>query len=95
MLKMSGEMTIYRGAELKSELLSALESCGALLEIDLSDVAEIDTAGLQVLMLTKQLALRRRIELHLLAHSPAVVEAFELLNVAAFFGDPLFIHQPA
>jgi len=95
MLKISGEMTVYRAAELKTELLAALETCGALLEIDLGEVSELDSAGLQVLMLAKQIAVKRRIELHLLAHSPAVVEVFELLNVAAFFGDPLVIPQTA
>ena len=95
MLKISGEMTVYRAAELKAELLATLESCGDMLEIDLSEVTEIDTAGLQVLMLAKQLALQRRIDLQLFAHSPAVVEVFELLNVAAFFGDPLVISRTA
>jgi hypothetical protein len=28
-------------------------------------------------------------ELHLVAHSQAVLEAFELLDLAAYFGDPL------
>ncbi len=91
MFKISGEMTIYRAAELKAELLAALDGCGALLEVDLGEVSELDSAGLQVLMLAKQVALQRHIELHLLHHSPAVVEVFELLNVAAYFGDPLVI----
>ncbi|MDM4766904.1 STAS domain-containing protein [Pelomonas sp. SE-A7] len=94
MLKtLSGELTIYRAAELKDELLRALDDCGGMLELDLSQVSELDSAGLQLLMLLKQLAVQRRHELHLLSHSPAVVEVFELLNVAAFFGDPLVIPQ--
>ena len=34
-------------------------------------------------------------ELHLVNHSPPVLEVFELLNVAAFFGDPLIVAAPA
>jgi len=30
-------------------------------------------------------------KLHLVAHSPAVLEVLEMLNLAAHFGDPLVI----
>lgn len=93
-LAIAGEMTIYRAAELKSLLLDAVTSHGHV-ELDLSEVSELDTAGLQLLMLAKQVARQRRHELRLHGHSPAVLEVFELLNVAAFFGDPLVIAQPA
>ena len=52
-------------------------------------MTEIDTAGVQLLMLAKQEALRQQRELRLVGHSPAVLEVFELLNVAAYFSDPL------
>ena len=58
-------------------------------EIDLSGVTEFDTAGVQLLMLAKQDALAKKSELRLVGHSPAVLEVFELLNVAAYFNDPL------
>jgi len=89
MLSLSGELTIFRAAELKGELLQALTDAGGALELDLSQVSELDTAGLQLLMLLKKTARQRGCELRLLAHSPAVLEVFELLNVAAYFGDPL------
>lgn len=92
MLSLSGELTIFRAAELKDELLQALTRAGqtgGVLELDLSQVSELDTAGLQLLMLLKKTARPRGCELRLLAHSPAVLEVFELLNVAAYFGDPL------
>jgi anti-anti-sigma regulatory factor len=76
---------VFRAAELKPLLLDA----PAPSEIDLSGVTEIDTAGVQLLMLAKQAALARNSELRLTGHSPAVLEVFELLNVAAFFNDPL------
>ena len=58
-------------------------------EIDLSAVTEIDTAGVQLLMLAKRTALEAKRELRLVGHSAAVIEVFELLNVAAYFGDHL------
>jgi anti-anti-sigma regulatory factor len=84
-LKIEGELTIFRALELKPALLAD----PAPTEIDLSAVTEIDTAGVQLLMLAKRTALEAKRELHLVAHSAAVIEVFELLNVAAYFGDHL------
>ncbi|MES2878529.1 MAG: STAS domain-containing protein [Pseudomonadota bacterium] len=84
-LRIEGELTIFRAMELKPVLLAE----PAPLEIDLSGVTEIDTAGVQLLMLAKKTAQAAKRELRLVAHSPAVIEVFELLNVAAYFDDPL------
>ena len=84
-LRIEGEFTIFRAAELRPVLLEA----PAPTEIDLSGVTEIDTAGVQLLMLAKKEALAAQRELRLVGHSPAVLEVFELLNVAAYFSDPL------
>lgn len=94
MLHIAGDMTIYRAAELKPALLAALEQA-SVLEINLADVTEIDTAGIQLLMLAKKAALDRQSELRLVAHSPAVLDAFELLNLASYFGDPLVMPSAA
>lgn len=91
-LALEGEMTIYRAAELKPMLLEALR-CAPRLEVDLSGVTELDTAGLQVLMLAKQTAAADGRELRLTGHSPAVVEVFDMLDLGGFFGDALLIHS--
>ena len=83
--RIEGELTIFRAQELKQALLAD----PVPLEIDLSGVTDIDTAGVQLLMLAKKTAQAARRELRLVAHSPAVIEVFELLNVAAYFDDPL------
>ncbi|WP_035608604.1 STAS domain-containing protein [Hylemonella gracilis] len=93
MLHITGEMTIYRAAELRELLLQALPQSSGQLDIDLSGVTELDVAGLQVLMAVKREAQARQGDLHLMNHSPAVVDVFEILNVAAFFGDPLVIGE--
>jgi len=85
MLRIEGELTIFRAMELKPALLAT----PPVDVVDLSGVSEIDTAGVQLLMLAKKTALAQRRDIKLVAHSPAVLEVFELLNVAAFFGDHL------
>jgi anti-anti-sigma regulatory factor len=84
-------MTIYRAAELKERLIDALGEADAVLEVDLSGVTEIDTAGVQLLMLTKREADAGGRRLQLLSHSRAVATVFELLNLAGFFGDPILV----
>ena len=90
-ISLDGEITIYRAADLKVTVLEALRKT-RVLEIDLSAVTELDTAGLQVLMLAKQAAAAEQRELRLLQHSPAVVDVFEMLDLVAFFGDAVLIH---
>ncbi|TAK81142.1 MAG: anti-sigma factor antagonist [Aquabacterium sp.] len=89
-MRIEGELSIYRAAELKAELLAAIKP-KATLEVDLSGVTELDSAGVQVLMLAKRAARDLGGELKLSAHSPAVVEVFELLDLAAHFGDALLV----
>jgi anti-sigma B factor antagonist len=86
-LAVEGELTIYRANELKQTLLSALEGTDAL-AIDLSGVIEIDSAGVQLLMLASAAARAAGCELRLTGHSPAVREVFELLDLARYFNDP-------
>lgn len=88
LLRIEGEMTIYRAFELKQALLAELKESAAV-EIDLAGVTELDTAGVQLLMLARKSAQAGQRELRLVALSPAVVEVLELLNLATHFGDPL------
>ena len=87
-LRIEGEMTIYRALELKQALLAGLDESDAL-EVDLAAVTELDTSGVQILLLAKRAAHARQRELRLVAHSPQVLEVFDLLNLTAHFGDPL------
>lgn len=89
-LPIEGEMTIYRAAELKQTLLNALNGATSL-EVDLHGVTEIDSAGIQLLMLAKATGQANACEVKLTNHSPAVLEVFELLDLAAHFGDPLLM----
>ncbi|MGD7033680.1 MAG: anti-sigma factor antagonist [Gammaproteobacteria bacterium HGW-Gammaproteobacteria-10] len=84
------DMTIYTASEQKARLSKYLQS-GRELQINLSGVSEMDSAGLQLLLWLKQEAGRNAIKLSLVRHSQAVVEVLELLNLTGHFGDPVVI----
>ena len=54
-LRVEGDMTIYQAAELKQTLLASLATTSPLV-LDLSAVSEIDTSGVQLLMMAAQYA---------------------------------------
>lgn len=80
LLRIEGEMTIYRAEELKQTLLAAVAGAQAL-DLDLAAVTEFDGAGLQLLMLARRTASRAGCPLRLLAVSPALAEVFALLQL--------------
>lgn len=89
-LAIDGEMTIYTALDQKTAFSKCLQNSKEL-QIDLSGVSEIDSAGLQLLLFVKQEANERDIKLSLIHHSQAVVEVFELLNLGNHFGDPIVL----
>lgn len=89
-LRIEGELTIYRAAELKDTLLAAV-AANDTLEIDLSAVEEFDTAGVQLLMLAKRTATATGHTLRLTGHSAPVLDVFELLDLSQHFGDPIVL----
>jgi len=84
------DLTIYQAETLKAELLAGMTG-QTLIELDLSQVAEIDTAGIQLLMLAKRESQQQGQTLNIVAHSPAVRELLDFFNIAGYFGDPLLI----
>lgn len=90
MLRPQGEMTIYTAQENKSLLMDALVQ-HADVQVDLSQVNEIDTAGLQLLILAKREASRLAHSVTFTDHSAAVLDVIQLLDVAGLLGDPLVI----
>jgi anti-sigma B factor antagonist len=82
----AGDMTIYSAAAMKEQLLGALGGAAAL-QLDLSNVAELDTCGLQALLWAKRTAEAAGGSLTLLAPSPAVREVFELCGLASLCGE--------
>ena len=75
-----GELSIYRAADLKAPLLAALEAEGEL-ELDLSGVTEMDTAGLQLVLLARREAGACGKRMTLAACSEAVRDVLALCGI--------------
>lgn len=89
-LTFTDDMTIYNATAQKAQLMEAL-GADQDLEIDLALVAEMDTAGFQLLLLAKREAAAHGHAARIVAHSPAVREVIDFYRMAAHFGDPLII----
>ena len=87
-IPISGEFTIYQVGELKPLIAQALEQCGqdlSPLQLDLSDVTEIDGAGVQLLLATAKTVLGTETLLSLHRVPPAVLELFETYHIGNRF----------
>ena len=89
-LTLDGDLSIYHAVEIKKRLIDGIRA-GTTLELDLSRVGEMDTAGFQLLALAKRESKKTGNSLRIVGHSPAVLEGIEFFNMVAFFGDPLVI----
>ncbi|MBS1191212.1 MAG: Sulfate transporter/antisigma-factor antagonist [Rhodocyclaceae bacterium] len=79
------ELTIYTAAEVVEALRAALAGEPASLSIDLVDVSEIDTAGIQMLLMIRQEAQRRQIPVTFIDGGPAIAESLALVNLSPLF----------
>jgi anti-sigma B factor antagonist len=89
LLRLTGELTIYSAGEARKELEACLGAPS--LSLDLSEIEEIDTSGVQILLWLKREASGKGHTVSLVRHSGAVIEAFDLLHVSGLFGDPILI----
>jgi anti-anti-sigma factor len=85
-----GSMNIYFAARQKSILLEALQRHQHI-RVDLSKVEEMDTAGLQLLLLLKHTASQTGKDVSLVAHSPASLEVINRYKLTGYFGDSVIM----
>ena len=83
-----GDLTIY-GAEAAYQALAPLMDQQGTLAVDLGRVSEIDSAGVQLLLVLKREREQAGHETHLINHSDAVLDVFQLMNLAGHFNDPI------
>lgn len=86
-IRLSGELTIYTVAEIKARVSTVLEETPTI-EFDLAGVSEIDTAGLQLMLLIKK---KQGANVQFVRHSEAVLQLIDLANLAGTLGDPVVI----
>lgn len=89
-LAVDEDLTIYTAGALKAALIEPLSKAEEV-AVDLSRVAECDTAGFQLLILLKREAEAEGKRVSLTGHSSAVLKVVDLYSMAGFFGDPLVI----
>ncbi len=83
-LAVEGELTIYTAAEMK-EKIGALLAANAI-EIDLAQVSEIDTAGLQLLLLARRECAAQEKSIVFSNPSEAVLTCWRMCNLLNEFG---------
>lgn len=93
-LSLAGELTIYTAAGHKEPLL-ALVQAAPRATLDLSGVTEVDSAGLQLLIMSKLEAERIDHKIEFVNHSDAVIETIELCNLSSLFDDPVILSESA
>jgi anti-anti-sigma regulatory factor len=81
LLLVSGGFTIFQAAEYKPQLLAVLDGADDVLELDLSACDELDTAGLQLLLLLRREATAQYKQLLLGGAGPAVQSVLNMLQL--------------
>lgn len=82
---LTGELNIYTVAEIKAGLASCMELADRV-EVDLFGVSDIDTAGLQLMLIAKREPGK---DVRFVNHPACVLRLIDLANLAGALGDPL------
>lgn len=86
-LQIAGDMTIYAAVTLKDELFTLVPDCEGDIDLDLSAVSTLDTAGVQIMLMLRRLAQSRGAAFHVRSPSAAVIEVLELCGMQKLIGD--------
>lgn len=84
-MEICGELTIFTAAELRQQILDAFDAEAEGVEVDLSKVSEIDSAGIQLLLAAQREAAIRSKLFYFTGYSSAVVDIFALCNLTDTF----------
>ncbi len=91
-LAVRGEFTIFTAAALKQTILDTIAGePSSDIDIDLSEVTEIDSAGLQLMVMAKREAQAAGKNIRFVRHSDPVLDLIDLCDLSGFFGDPVLI----
>lgn len=90
-IEIIGDLNIFNAAEQRQRLLDAIGT-GNEVEVDLTHVSEIDSAGVQLMVAAKREAAAKNGSLRFTGHSEAVFDILELCDLAGHLGDPVLIH---
>jgi len=91
-LKLIGEMTIYAASQVKDHLIMPINAAQEV-DVDASGITDIDSAGMQLLILAKCHADQLGKPFQLSKPSRPVVEFINLFSLNEFFALPLSAHE--
>lgn len=80
-LRIAGDMTIYSAASIRDELFVLMPDCAGNIELNLSEVVALDTAGLQIILMMRRFAQARGAIFQVTQPSAAVLEVIELCGM--------------
>ena len=86
-MSLSGELTIYTAAEIKASLAQVMGNADEI-EVDLSGITEMDTAGLQLMLIAKRRAGKT---VCFVKHAPIVMRLIDLANLGGVLGDLMVV----
>ncbi len=89
-LSICGELTIFSVADIRTRLQEALATVDTL-NVDLSEVTEVDTAGLQLMLLAKR---KPGKTVGFCKHPDVVLRLIDLANLAQTLNDLLVMQAP-
>ena len=91
LMRIEGELNIYSVSEIRERLLDFLTE-NEEVEVDLDAVTDIDTAGIQLMLLAKRFPNKL---VRFVRHSAPVLRLVDLANIGQVLGDPLVLsdHQ--
>lgn len=84
----SDELSIYTASALGEQITKKLSGAEKI-TVNLRQVTEVDTAGLQLLIAIKNL--HSEYDIEFVEHSPAVLEVLELCGMAGEFNDSVIL----
>jgi anti-anti-sigma factor len=82
-LSLGGDLTILRAAELRETLLARLAQAPRVLALDLAEVGDFDSAGVQLLLATRRALDEAGAQLAIVAASPTVRASLALFGLGA------------
>ena len=87
-LVLEGPLTLARATEVWAAMRATLQQPCPSVDFDLSNVSELDSAGVQLLLLARSTATDGGKELKLTGQSLVVLQTLELLRLDTHFGAP-------
>jgi len=89
-ISLNGELTIYNARLVVNYIHPILEQYKKV-AIDLKNVSEVDTAGMQALIFLKRESKYRKVKLKMINHTEPIIKVMNLLGLVGFFADKIKI----